>query len=56
MYLQDYDVKSVVHIGEEEKLHSLKETLATEEVEASVILAAIIKLHTRFVVSFVVSF
>jgi hypothetical protein len=40
-------VKSVVHIGEEEKLHTLKEALPSEEVESSVVLATIVKLHVR---------
>jgi hypothetical protein len=40
-------VKSVVHIGEDERLHQLKESLSAEEIEASVILATIVKLHVR---------
>ena len=47
MTFQDYDVKSVVHIGEDERLHQLKEAMPGEEVEASVILAAIVKLQYR---------
>jgi len=45
--VQDYDVKSVVHIGEDEKLHALKENLPSDETESSVILATIVKLHIR---------
>jgi hypothetical protein len=46
--VQDYDVKSVVHIGEDEKLHALKENLPSDETESSVILATIVKLHIRY--------
>ncbi len=46
-WFQDYDVKSVALIGEDEKLHQLKEAMAAEDIEASVLLAALVKLHVR---------
>ena len=46
--LKDYDVKSVALIGEDERLHHLKEAMPAEDIEASVLLAALVKLHVRY--------
>jgi len=46
--LKDYDVKSVVQIGEDETLRTLKESLTSEDSDSSVILSTIIKLHSRY--------
>ena len=45
--LQEYDVKSLWQVGENDKLHVLKDKIFHEVREGSIILHAIIRIHTR---------